>query len=87
VSSQQDPKSVAFEVAAWDSDREIGDGTHRRHIVNVPEFEKRFGVFACMRTSKAVETASHSQSLAAEPSNVPTERVDRALRTDRTPIS
>jgi len=39
-----DPKSVVFEVEAWDGDRKIGDGTHRRGIVNVREFEKRFGV-------------------------------------------
>src|SRR6266481_6922034 len=39
-----DPKSVVFEVEAWDGDRKIGDGTHRRGIVNVLEFEKRFGV-------------------------------------------
>lgn len=37
-------KSVLFEVAAWDGNRKIGDGTHRRAIVNVVEFEKRFGV-------------------------------------------
>lgn len=41
---QIDPKSVAFEVEAWDGDRKISDGTHRRGIVNVLEFEKRFGV-------------------------------------------
>ena len=41
---QIDPKSVVFEVEAWDGDRKIGDGTHRRGIVNVMEFEKRFGV-------------------------------------------
>lgn len=39
-----EPKSVVFEVEAWDGDRKIGDGTHRRGIVNVAEFEKRFGV-------------------------------------------
>jgi fluoroacetyl-CoA thioesterase len=39
-----DAKSVVFEVEAWDSDRKIGDGTHRRGIVNVTEFEERFGV-------------------------------------------
>src|SRR5882724_10571015 len=39
-----DSKSVVFEVEAWDGDRKIGDGTHRRGIVNVLEFEKRFGV-------------------------------------------
>ena len=39
-----DPKSVVFEVEAWDGDRKIGDATHRRGIVNVLEFEKRFGV-------------------------------------------
>jgi fluoroacetyl-CoA thioesterase len=42
--AQIDPKSVVFEVEAWDGDRKIGDGTHRRGIVNVLEFEKRFGV-------------------------------------------
>jgi fluoroacetyl-CoA thioesterase len=39
-----EPKSVVFEVEAWDGDRKIGDGTHRRGIVNVVEFETRFGV-------------------------------------------
>ena len=39
-----DSKSVTFEVEAWDGDRKIGDGTHRRGIVNLVEFEKRFGV-------------------------------------------
>src|SRR3984893_17417607 len=39
-----DPKSVVFEVEAWDGDRKIGDRTHRRGIVNVVEFEERFGV-------------------------------------------
>jgi predicted thioesterase len=39
-----DSKSVLFEVEAWDGDRKIGDGTHRRGIVNMVEFEKRFGV-------------------------------------------
>jgi fluoroacetyl-CoA thioesterase len=38
-----DPKSVVFEVEAWEGDRKMGDGTHRRGIVNVPEFEERFG--------------------------------------------
>src|SRR5262245_33984440 len=37
-------KSVLLEVEAWDGDRKIGDGAHRRGIVNVAEFEKRFGV-------------------------------------------
>jgi fluoroacetyl-CoA thioesterase len=41
---QIDPKSVVFEVEAWDGARKIGDGTHRRGIVNVREFERRFGV-------------------------------------------
>jgi fluoroacetyl-CoA thioesterase len=39
-----DPKSVVFKVEAWDGDRKIGDGTHRRGIVNMGEFERRFGV-------------------------------------------
>jgi fluoroacetyl-CoA thioesterase len=41
---QIDTKSVVFEVEAWDGERKIGDGTHRRGIVNVMEFEERFGV-------------------------------------------
>lgn len=41
---QIDPNSVVFEVEAWDGDRKIGDGTHRRGIVNVLEFDRRFGV-------------------------------------------
>src|SRR5258705_13289896 len=39
-----DPKSGVFEVEAWDDDRKIGDGTHRRGIVNVTEVEQRYGV-------------------------------------------
>jgi fluoroacetyl-CoA thioesterase len=45
-------KSVLFEVEAWDGDRKIGDGTHRRGVVNVAKFEKRFGV-----TKPAMATA------------------------------
>jgi predicted thioesterase len=41
---QIDAKSVVFEVETWDGNRKIGDGTHRRGIVNLLEFEKRFGV-------------------------------------------
>ena len=41
---QIDAKSVVFAVEAWDGDRKIGDGTHRRGIVNVAEFERRSGV-------------------------------------------
>src|SRR5258708_15559200 len=37
-----DRKSVVFKVEAWDGDRKIGDGTHRRGIVNVVDVEKRF---------------------------------------------
>jgi fluoroacetyl-CoA thioesterase len=37
-------KSVIFDVEAWNEVRKIGEGTHRRGIVNVPEFERRFGV-------------------------------------------
>lgn len=40
---QVDPKSVLFDVEAWDGDRKIGDGTHRRGVVNVAAFEKRLG--------------------------------------------
>ena len=42
--SQVDAKSVLFEVTAYDGDRKIGDGTHRRGIVEVAKFEARFGV-------------------------------------------
>ena len=41
---QIDPKSVVFEVEAWDGERKIGDGTHRRGIVDMLAFEKRFAV-------------------------------------------
>ena len=36
-------KTVLFEVEAWDGERKIGDGTHRRGVVEVAAFEKRFG--------------------------------------------
>ncbi|OPY98782.1 thioesterase [Bradyrhizobium sacchari] len=39
-----EPRSILFEVEAWDGDRKIGDGTHRRGVVDVAEFERRFGV-------------------------------------------
>jgi predicted thioesterase len=35
-------KSIIFDVEAWNDVRKIGEGTHRRGIVNVLEFEKRF---------------------------------------------
>jgi len=35
-------KHVLFAVEAWNDDRMIGDGTHRRGIVDVHEFEKRY---------------------------------------------
>ncbi|MBN8979894.1 MAG: thioesterase family protein [Rhizobiales bacterium] len=38
------PRSVLFEVEAWDGDRKIGEGTHRRGVVDMTKFEKRFGV-------------------------------------------
>src|ERR1700748_3132834 len=41
---QIDSKSVVFAAEAWDGERKIGDGTHRRGIVNVQKFEERFGV-------------------------------------------
>jgi fluoroacetyl-CoA thioesterase len=39
-----EPRRLVFEVEAWGEDRKIGDGTHRRGVVNVLEFEKRLGV-------------------------------------------
>jgi fluoroacetyl-CoA thioesterase len=37
-----DAKSVFFNIEAWNSVRKIGEGTHRRGIVNVRDFEQRF---------------------------------------------
>ncbi|MEW6642551.1 MAG: thioesterase family protein [Pseudomonadota bacterium] len=37
-------RSVLFDVAVFDGDRKIGDGTHRRGVINVAKFEKRFSV-------------------------------------------
>ncbi len=37
-------KQVLFAVEAFNDERKIGDGTHRRGIVNVGEFENRYGV-------------------------------------------
>ena len=42
--AQIDARSVQFEVEVWDGSRKIGDGTHRRGVINVAAFEKRFGV-------------------------------------------
>src|ERR1700735_3745908 len=53
-----DRKSVVFEGEAGDGDRKIGDGPHRRGIVNVVEFEKRFGV-----SHLAMSVASTNPSL------------------------
>ena len=39
-----DAKSVFFTIEAWNDQRKIGEGTHRRGIVNADEFERRFGV-------------------------------------------
>ncbi len=36
-------RSVLFAVEVFDGDRKIGDGTHRRGVVNVAKFEKQFG--------------------------------------------
>ena len=36
------PKSVLFSVEAWEGDRKIGEGTHRRGVVDMAKFEKRF---------------------------------------------
>ncbi len=40
---EKDEKTVLFEVEVWDGDRKVGDGTHRRGVVNIAAFEKRFG--------------------------------------------
>jgi fluoroacetyl-CoA thioesterase len=39
-----DPKSVLFAVKARDGARKIGDGTHRRGVVDMAAFEGRFNV-------------------------------------------
>ncbi len=36
--------SVLFAVEAWDGERKIGEGTHRRSAVEVGPFLKRFGI-------------------------------------------
>jgi fluoroacetyl-CoA thioesterase len=36
-----DAKSVFFNIEAWNSVRKIGEGTHRRGIVNLRDFEQR----------------------------------------------
>jgi predicted thioesterase len=35
-------RTVLFEVAAFDGDRKIGEGTHRRGVVDVAKFRKQF---------------------------------------------
>ena len=37
------PKSVLFAVEAWDGDRKIGEGAHRRGIVATAAFNRQFG--------------------------------------------
>jgi predicted thioesterase len=37
------PKSVLFAVEAWDGDRKIGEGTHRRGVVDMAKLKKRLG--------------------------------------------
>ena len=37
------PKSVLFAVEAWDGDRKIGEGTHRRGVVAMAAFNRQFG--------------------------------------------
>jgi fluoroacetyl-CoA thioesterase len=39
-----DAKSALFEVEAWNERRKIGEGTQRRGIVDVRQFEERLGV-------------------------------------------
>jgi fluoroacetyl-CoA thioesterase len=36
--------SVIFDIEAWNEVRKIGEGTHRRGIVNVVEFERRYRI-------------------------------------------
>jgi fluoroacetyl-CoA thioesterase len=42
--SRVEAKSVEFEVEAFDGDRRIGAGTHRRGVVDTAKFKSRFGV-------------------------------------------
>jgi fluoroacetyl-CoA thioesterase len=42
--TDMDERSVFFRIEAWNDERRIGDGIHRRGIVNLREFEQRFGV-------------------------------------------
>ena len=43
---QIEGNKVLFAVEAWNGDRKIGGGTHRRAIVNRDEFEARLGIRA-----------------------------------------
>jgi predicted thioesterase len=47
----------AKSVEAWNGVRKIGDGAHRRGIVNVVEFEKRFSVRHSPRPSPEDEAS------------------------------
>ena len=42
--TRMDDRSVFFRIEAWNDERKIGEGTHRRGIVNIRELEKRFRV-------------------------------------------
>jgi len=52
-------KRVLFAVEAWNDEHKIGEGTHRRGIVNVVDFEQRFAVnegMAAWRQPRRVAT-------------------------------
>jgi len=38
-----DGRRVNFEVAVYDGERKIGDGTHRRGVIDTAQFKSRFG--------------------------------------------
>ncbi len=38
-----DGRRVNFEVAVYDGDRKIGEGTHRRGVIDTAQFKSRFG--------------------------------------------
>ena len=38
-----DGRALIFEVQAWDDEGKIGEGTHRRFIVNKDNFMKKLG--------------------------------------------
>jgi fluoroacetyl-CoA thioesterase len=61
-------RSLLFAVEAHDGTRLIGDGTHRRGVVNLESFAKRFGA-SCVRDRQRTQRRSLSR-LARTPADL-----------------